>query len=180
MKRDYAALGALTVAAFLTGCTQPSQGDAPTGVPELAQIDVSEYAEVTATVDASRGQISYPIDAYLMTDQDDVLIRQAQEYQIADCVAGKGASYPVAEITYIGSTTSDRRYGLWDVEEAALYGYSFATPPGDGADQSPDMSEAAEAAFNACFDSIEFLPVVTRGSFAGDGQDASLFWHLRS
>lgn len=166
----------LSVAAFaaLAGCAGETDNTQPPTAPSFSQVDISEFSDVRATVDYSLHQISYPLDAYLMTDKDADLIDQAFHLEFKACVNENGGQYTVPTVPVSErAAMPERRYGLWDVDEAAAYGY--ALPPGEKyADPLSELSEADMLAADKC-GTVKYLPLVTRDAMAADGQDAETY-----
>lgn len=178
MRKQYSSVVFLAVlfAAGVSGCAEAaSPQESPNTLPSL---DVSEFAGEKATLDYANQQIIFPIDAYFMSASDQQTVRSAFELEYAECMTSAGSAYE-PDLSP-SSVFPDRRYGLWNVEEAAAYGYGL--PPGlmpdDGAvatsDMEMEMPPEQVAAAEKCADVVP-LPVVERGALPGDDEDAAVY-----
>jgi len=86
-----------------------------------------------AVFDERTGEIHFPIDDYSLvgTWADSRLFRTALNIDLGRCMRAKGFVFRADQIpkTNTESHTADRRYGLWDVEEAKRLGLSAPNPP---------------------------------------------------
>lgn len=170
--RCAAAAAASLFVLSLSACAAPAEISAQAG-GRFGSVDVSQFSDVRATVDTEHHEIAFPIDAYLMTSEDADLVDRAFQVEYAACMSSEGAAYtiPTGKLSE-RMTLPERRYGLWGLEAAAAYGYALSpgTVPVKPRTDTNTTSNAAEICSR-----ISYLPLVTRGSMAGDGQDSETF-----
>lgn len=84
-----------------------------------------------------------PLDAYRLSQKEYVAVRRAAWRLVRDCVHRFGAEYTLPESLILADVptlvfTNERRYGLFDPESAAVYGYKPRPEDMNTADKSPD------------------------------------------
>jgi len=86
-----------------------------------------------AVFDERTGEIRFPIDDYslISTLADDDLFTTAFNIDLGRCMRAKGFIFRADQVPKPSAEdhTADRRYGLWDVEEAKRLGLSVPNPP---------------------------------------------------
>ncbi|PPG30767.1 hypothetical protein C5E10_11565 [Pseudoclavibacter sp. RFBG4] len=162
----------------LASCAGPSPAALPTE-STLPSVSLVGYEDVSVLVDESTGQFVFPIDAYLMDTDALRSVDYANDILVQQCVTAAGGSYVATEPEQPGAQPADRRYGLWDVAEAAQYGYALnvgevsLADPNESAGQDP--TEADARILDGCVAEIDFLPSVGRGSLASRDQDPEFY-----
>ncbi|NQX10027.1 hypothetical protein HQQ80_00090 [Microbacteriaceae bacterium VKM Ac-2855] len=135
----------IVASVVLAGCSpnQPVDGDGE----GPADIDISEYAEVHATLDADAGTMRFPIDAYFVDEDGIDRISAANNILLDECMKSSGRSYPPASFDFsVEAREGEGRYGIWSAVEAAQYGYA-------GRPDTHIVGDAAVAAIQALIDS---------------------------
>src|SRR6218665_1085759 len=86
-----------------------------------------------AVFDERTGEIRFPIDDYSLvsTRADKGIFATALNIDLGRCMRAKGFVFRADRVpkTNTEDHTADRRYGLWDVEEAKKFGLSAPDPP---------------------------------------------------
>lgn len=166
------ALTLLLSATLVSSCTVSDQVSSS----ESPSIDISDYLNVTAEVDYDAGQFRFPIDDYLMSTDEIAKVRMANEVQFAACMSEQGGFYePLSEVEYTFAM-ADRRYGLWDVQEASIYGYEVSQPIQPTPSFPPSIDSATnDKAYAECLDLVSELPIVTRGTYPETPDQATAF-----
>lgn len=90
------------------------------------------------------GQLSFPIDAYRMTTEEDIMLQQAAWVLTLDCLAAFGVDYTPPPLQPEHLPSYKRRYGLLDLKSARGWGYHGRDPAVDLAIAEADAAEAAE------------------------------------
>ncbi|PPF41863.1 hypothetical protein C5B85_18250 [Pseudoclavibacter sp. AY1F1] len=171
--RKGGALLGVALAAILTGCSQTN--NQPGAAPDIESIDLSAYADVKATVSYENYTVVYPIDAYYMSVEDGDVIATAYYLQFEACMKEHGANYTIPSYLPSNAEIGFRRYGIWNSEEAASFGYGL--PPAAPEDDGPlaQLSEKDLLVADQDCAGIEYLTYVEAGAVPSDGSDAALF-----
>ncbi|MFD9032008.1 hypothetical protein ACFVZW_12780 [Streptomyces sp. NPDC059567] len=115
----------LLSAALLTACSSPDSGGGdPKSEPEIGA--VPKLLRMT--------ELSYPMDTYETTPEQQQQLQKAQNRLISQCMKRYGFSYEPPQPVDSGRRpgSDDSRYGLTDPDKAARYGYDSrggAAPP---------------------------------------------------
>lgn len=121
----------------VVGCS-PVGGKDPTDVPEVS---IDDYQDVTASLDYRTGTVTLPLDPY-RDDSPAITARvvAALEAVRNRCMSDAGLRPPAGSAaTEQPASVENRRYGVWSVQNASLYG--FALPPEvQDAAYAPDMT----------------------------------------
>ncbi|MFF7973632.1 hypothetical protein [Streptomyces sp. NPDC007905] len=119
--------------ALLAGCASPE--------PTAQGPHTTRAAAGPSPTGPGRSDYTYrlPLAVYSYSDAEYEVIESAQQILARDCMKGFGLSYRPAKKSAPGAT-SDRRYGISDMADAARYGYHLPPQPRDpepklGADQ---------------------------------------------
>lgn len=142
----------LVVIALTSSCSAPRQSDEThhTAAAELPLIAEPE-------LDRKTGQIRLPLDSILPTDQQRVLLLNAQDVVLSKCMRENGETFPA--LKRASTQLPSRRYGVWTRSQATTYGYTV--PEESLSDEaslsnSKKMSEGAESALTKCALSDDF------------------------
>src|SRR6218665_871768 len=94
---------------------------------------VAPVPTARAVFDERTGEIRFPIDDYSLvsTWADRDIFATALNIDLGRCMRAKGFVFRADQVpkTNTEDHTADRRYGLWDVEEAKRLGLSAPNPP---------------------------------------------------
>ncbi|MGH6653942.1 MAG: hypothetical protein ACRDVE_01900 [Actinocrinis sp.] len=133
------------LAAGLAACSSNRSGPSGTSPDGGAPAAPIHVGGITAITDSS--QLTFPIDAYLMTDQQFVEVESATDVLTAQCMSKFGFDYrPAVKNTGAGkgtSTNAARRYGVVDAAAVAVLGYHA---PNSGAADARTAEPALDAA----------------------------------
>ncbi|MEU7020531.1 hypothetical protein ABZ990_07705 [Streptomyces sp. NPDC046203] len=72
----------------------------------------------------SAADLSYPLDSYMATTEQNRKLEQAQARVTSDCMARFGFTYTMRQTPPSGRSGNEGRYGLTDATAAARYGYT--------------------------------------------------------
>jgi hypothetical protein len=111
--------------------------------------DTGATTDVKAVVDAARGVIETPLDAYLPTEAQQNLFAYAVEIKAAGCAAARGVSYtPIKR----QNLPADNEFGVWQMSHATRYGYGVQEDPTGAAlsERESAMSEAEKQVVYDC------------------------------
>jgi len=151
---------------FFTACSSQNARDS-----------VAPDPAARAVFDERTGEIRFPIDDYSLvgTRADRKLFATALNIDLGRCMRAKGFVFRADQVpkTNTEDRSADRRYGLWDVEEAKRFGLSAPNPPFSQVSQEDHAAGGAkwEAAIEDCEanPSPDFAGVYpTNKEFAGD------------
>lgn len=164
----------------LAGCTPaattvPMSSSAAEPVYENLMPDGSAHA----ILDEETETIHLPMDSYYMTSREALMVQHVNDLRIDECLADSGRSYSPSRADWAASVSApDRRYGIWNAETAARYGYEL--PPDPYLDSvmrlvegDSSLTPAQIGAQDQCIASIDTLPVINYGS--GFYNDATAF-----
>ncbi|ALJ19412.1 hypothetical protein [Microbacterium sp. No. 7] len=180
-------LCALTGSAILLALTACSAGTTPSSEEsQLPQVDIAPYLGAKAELIEAESRFVFPIDRYMMSIEDLDKIDRVTTLQMRTCMADKGHTYfshDVPPSVYLAK--DDRRYGIWNLTDAAQYGYGMPTEwieiqtemEAAGKAAYADADEAVDQAHAECMEwlSHERLPWIGRGSWLSEDDDRALF-----
>lgn len=110
------------------GCVEDSEEEKP---PDIGNVPV--------ITDPS--QISLPLDAYVMTVEEDVMLERAVWLLTVECLADFGVQYTPPPVQPTMQISYQRRYGLLDLESARAWGYHGGDPAIDREVAEADAAE---------------------------------------
>lgn len=119
--------GALAIGMLfsLAACAGPTVVDAS---------DVERDPTAKAVLDYENVQITYPLDKFSLSNEEEDVIYRAREQIIGECLVKNGQ----VNMPYTPSPEEDRDFGIWNVERAQRYG--FAIPEETSEDQDSTAS----------------------------------------
>ncbi|MFJ8789467.1 hypothetical protein [Streptomyces sp. NPDC102462] len=147
-----AVAGLLALAAAAAGCTSGPGGP---GGTDGAQAAAAAGADTAAWPDATPRQglakgLSLPLEDYMQTYQDTVVLERASRKLQSECMARYGfqVTFPPVGVNpppNDNDANIERRYGITDRATAERYGYGLAEEPDQRGQRMPKLSEAAVA-----------------------------------
>ena len=137
----------LITLAVASACTADSAPEAPPEIGTVRQItDLS--------------QVAFPLEAYEMTAEEDIVLQRAVWQLAIECLNRFGADITPPPLVATNELLTSRRYGLLDLESAGAWGYHGGDPAVDRANVEADGPAAAER-----------LGGLTGGLLFGEGVD---------
>ncbi|MGO2750079.1 MAG: hypothetical protein ACTIA6_08520 [Pseudoclavibacter sp.] len=145
------------------------------------------FPDATMVIDHEQGAFIYPISAYVMSPEDGAIVGQADLARFNACLVSQGGTAESGADESPSVRMADRRYGLWDIEEASVFGYDFPydlsqpSPTSeeffsDGTSgQAPEQDTVQNRAYESCTESTTMLPSVIVGALPSDDQPAELY-----
>lgn len=100
--------------------------------------DAPNVPDATAILDREAQTITLPLTEYSLSEQETQTVQHANALIAQDCMADKAFPYPPAtEINWQREArVTDRRYGVWNLDSVAKYGYDV---PADDS-RSPELN----------------------------------------
>ncbi|MEV0929064.1 hypothetical protein AB0I99_28835 [Streptomyces spongiicola] len=146
--RSMVAFVAIAAALGVTGCDAPG-GSASSGKAASGPVkaDASKWPAAIPQKGLARG-LSLPLEDYMQTYEQTVVISQAVRNLQTECMAGFGFDFrpPPAGKTPPPNATDanmERRYGITDRDLAQKYGYGLGEAEEQTGSQMPNISKAA-------------------------------------
>lgn len=149
----------------VTGCSGDAAPDVPEGM-DLGTVSISEYADVTATLDFDTGTVQLPLDRYRLSEpQNDAVIDNALDTLASECLVKAGFT-PLSFTPVVArQQNEDRLFGRWSVSLAEKYGTgldpseksSLIDTSAQGDDYTAKYGECYDAAKDTVADHIEAL-----------------------
>lgn len=177
-RTSIAIVGVSACLLVLAGCSAADgrgggSGASSTSFAMPESVDISDYSDVHAVLDAHNELIVYPIDAYFVDSDGLERIDRATSIQWDSCMRKSGRTYPAIDFN-TWTESQDTYYGIWSLERASTLGYDFdqsANAQVDAANSAVIAASQADpgwdAAFDKCINSGDRLPMPGR-DYASD------------
>ncbi|HEX4057669.1 MAG TPA: hypothetical protein VHX87_05065 [Galbitalea sp.] len=142
------------------------------GCASSSQPDISQFSNVRAQLDSSNETITFPLDQYFMTFDEEREVEHANQILIDGCMRKYGLSDPVADADWQEtSVPPNRKYGIWSLSSAEKYGYGEPEDP--VAERTDKILQAQSQAWaniwTKCGDRTKLLPVMIENILSGPG-----------
>lgn len=144
LSRALVAVGTILVSA--AACSPTSNS------PNSPDVDPSVFR---SEVDPEAGTITLPLHRFLLTDQEQGVLRSAQALAMSRCATAAGVPTPWEDADSSWTFGASRLYGVWYRPEAERYGYGLPTvdggaSEGESASAQAPLDEEALAVYESC------------------------------
>ncbi|NRD08460.1 hypothetical protein [Rathayibacter agropyri] len=173
------------ISLVLVGCSQEAVDVSGSPAPESTEGQVYEQVapdgSVHAVLHEELESVRLPLDEFLPSNAEMLLVTHANDLLILDCLQQSGRDYSPAHVDWQGGwdEPSNREYGSWSVSRAAAYGYGVPESPYEksvmaavAADGTPSAEQMA--AESRCNNSVERIPNLTEDAGHSDNPTEAL------
>ncbi|WP_123446445.1 MULTISPECIES: hypothetical protein [unclassified Rathayibacter] len=119
-----------------------------------------------ADLDRDTGQINFPLETYVMSQEEQARVQHANDVLVGACMAEKDLPYPATDFDRFAeleaSPAPDRPYGLWSIDQARIDGYETPLTPAAAAleAQHESFDEDWWSTFRTCYSTVGILPTI--------------------
>lgn len=159
---------AVTISALAVGVLAGCTSDVPSGGAEegLSAVSITDYGEVTASLDFEHAVAKLPLDQYSLTSPDYVIrVLHAIAVRKDECMVDAGFPATATSLDWSAyQKEEDRTYGIWSVAYASTYGTDLAHQAGAptidtlsmGVDFNKQYSKCTEASKESLMEELLF------------------------